>query len=93
MWRRAYRAADGLLDLINWPFQWLGEAARRILGHCALVTMLISVGALALLPSLAEREDAVSFTLRKGAELRAARGAAGEHEAPERHPTTQTANP
>jgi hypothetical protein len=73
--RRAYRAADAVLDLLNRPFFWLNGGVRNLVGSLALTTIAVALSAWLLLPLLVPNRDAVSFLAEKRAAMNKAQAA------------------
>lgn len=67
--KRVYRALDRALDRINRPFERLGDGQRALVGWVALVTLIVSVLAMALMPLVLPHRDAIVFLQEKRAQL------------------------
>ncbi len=76
------RLVDRALDTLNKPFDRFGSQVRNAIGLAAIVTVVISTGALLVLPRLMPRRDAVSFLREKRAQLDARPTAPAPPESP-----------
>jgi hypothetical protein len=73
------RVLDCILSGIHWPFGWLGPSARRLIGYLAITTIVMSLLAAYLLPSLFPHPDPLRDLHQKA--LQARSGAAPDHAA------------
>lgn len=67
--RRAYRATDAVLELLNRPFFWLSADARKLVGSVSLATIAVALSAWLLLPLILPNRDAVSFLAARRAAM------------------------
>lgn len=67
--KRLLRMLDGVLDTVNHPLAGLSESTRKLVGLAALVTLVVSLSAMFILPSMLPRRDAISFLQEKRAKL------------------------
>lgn len=67
--RRVYRLVDQTLDLINRPFGWVPASVRQLVGHLALVTIVMSLLAGTIIPAMMRARSAVRFVQLKRAAL------------------------
>jgi hypothetical protein len=73
---QVYVAIDTLLWAVNRPFQWLSPDARRLVGAVAAVTIVMTIAAHALLPTLFPPRDPVSVLERQSTAARTGDGQA-----------------